>query len=207
MQNIRIYMQARYYDPVIGRFYSNDPVGFTNVHTFNRYAYANNNPYKYIDPDGRTSTPFSMSQNAAKVRQLDKGKSSGEIIKRFTKMSLGNAEMIGGAVTFQPSVVTTGAITFMDGATEGSVVSEVLQTAGVDENTADGVGSIADVLLGGKGLIDNATDLGSAFLKTDGLSSIMTTTVKATAEVSLIQVEAGENKDNIKNILKDDESK
>ena len=44
-------MQARYYDPVIGRFYSNDPVGFTNVHTFNRYA--NNNPYKYTDPDGK----------------------------------------------------------------------------------------------------------------------------------------------------------
>ncbi len=54
------YMQARYYDPVIGRFYSNDPVDaatFTqngNVHGFNRYAYANNNPYKYIDPDGTT---------------------------------------------------------------------------------------------------------------------------------------------------------
>ena len=46
------YMQARYYDPVIGRFYSNDPVGFKNVHNFNRYAYANNNPYKYVDPDG-----------------------------------------------------------------------------------------------------------------------------------------------------------
>jgi len=49
------YMQARYYDPVIGRFYSNDPVGFTNVHTFNRYAYANNNPYKYTDPNGQTA--------------------------------------------------------------------------------------------------------------------------------------------------------
>lgn len=36
-------MQARYYDPVIGRFYSNDPVGFRDVHSFNRYAYANNN--------------------------------------------------------------------------------------------------------------------------------------------------------------------
>ena len=47
------YMQARYYDPVIGRFYSNDPVGFKNVHNFNRYAYANNNPYKYVDPDGQ----------------------------------------------------------------------------------------------------------------------------------------------------------
>jgi RHS repeat-associated protein len=53
------YMQARYYDPVIGRFYSNDPVGTLghlvqgNVQGFNRYAYANNNPYKYTDPDGR----------------------------------------------------------------------------------------------------------------------------------------------------------
>ena len=47
------YMQARYYDPVIGRFYSNDPKGFSNIHNFNRYAYANNNPYKYVDPDGR----------------------------------------------------------------------------------------------------------------------------------------------------------
>lgn len=45
-------MQARYYDPVIGRFYSNDPIGFRDVHSFNRYAYVNNNPYKYVDPTG-----------------------------------------------------------------------------------------------------------------------------------------------------------
>lgn len=49
------YMGARYYDPVTGRFMGVDPVGFQegNVHSFNRYAYANNNPYRYIDPDGR----------------------------------------------------------------------------------------------------------------------------------------------------------
>ncbi|WP_426359392.1 RHS repeat domain-containing protein [Pseudocolwellia sp. HL-MZ19] len=47
------YMQARYYDPVIGRFYSNDPVGVRDVHSFNRYAYVNNNPYKYTDPTGK----------------------------------------------------------------------------------------------------------------------------------------------------------
>ncbi|WP_242441785.1 RHS repeat-associated core domain-containing protein, partial [Pseudoalteromonas piscicida] len=53
------YMQARYYDPVIGRFYSNDPVDTLGhiarenpVHGFNRYIYANNNPYKYTDPNG-----------------------------------------------------------------------------------------------------------------------------------------------------------
>ena len=51
-------MQARYYDPVIGRFYSNDPIGFRDIHSFNRYAYANNNPYKYIDPTGMSSECF-----------------------------------------------------------------------------------------------------------------------------------------------------
>ncbi|MGV2873214.1 RHS repeat-associated core domain-containing protein [Colwellia sp. E150_009] len=56
------YMQARYYDPVIGRFYSNDPAGFSNVHNFNRYAYANNNPYKYVDPDGRNAVTKFIKQ-------------------------------------------------------------------------------------------------------------------------------------------------
>jgi RHS repeat-associated protein len=51
------YMQARYYDPVIGRFYSNDPVGFRDIHSFNRYVYANNNPHKYIDPNGMAPAP------------------------------------------------------------------------------------------------------------------------------------------------------
>ncbi len=50
-----IYMGARYYDPKLGRFLSTDPVRFSenNLQSFNRYAYANNNPFKYIDPDGR----------------------------------------------------------------------------------------------------------------------------------------------------------
>jgi RHS repeat-associated protein len=47
------YMQARYYDPLLARFMSNDPVGFSNTHNFNRYVYAANNPYKYTDPDDR----------------------------------------------------------------------------------------------------------------------------------------------------------
>lgn len=49
-----VYMNARYYDPNVGRFYSVDPVEFTseNPMSFNRYLYANNNPYKYNDPTG-----------------------------------------------------------------------------------------------------------------------------------------------------------
>ena len=50
------YMGARYYDPVIGRFMGVDPKGVDpeNIYSFNRYAYANNNPYKYVDPDGHS---------------------------------------------------------------------------------------------------------------------------------------------------------
>ncbi len=50
------YMGARYYNPMLGRFMGVDPKGFdeANIHSFNRYAYANNNPYKYVDPDGHS---------------------------------------------------------------------------------------------------------------------------------------------------------
>jgi RHS repeat-associated protein len=49
------YMQQRYYDPQIGRFLSVDPVetNTSNGFNFSRYWYANNNPYKFTDPDGR----------------------------------------------------------------------------------------------------------------------------------------------------------
>jgi RHS repeat-associated protein len=49
------YMQQRYHDETIGRFLSVDPVtAYENpTGAFNRYWYANNNPYKFKDPDGR----------------------------------------------------------------------------------------------------------------------------------------------------------
>lgn len=51
------YFGARWYDPQLGRFMAMDPVGFRegNIHSFNRYAYANGNPYRYVDPDGRAA--------------------------------------------------------------------------------------------------------------------------------------------------------
>jgi RHS repeat-associated protein len=53
------YFGARYYDPVVGRFMGVDAVGFSagNLQSFNRYAYGNNNPYKFVDPDGNAPTP------------------------------------------------------------------------------------------------------------------------------------------------------
>jgi RHS repeat-associated protein len=55
------YFGARYYDPALGRFMGVDPEGFEekNLHSFNRFAYGNNNPYRYSDPDGRQAHPLS----------------------------------------------------------------------------------------------------------------------------------------------------
>jgi uncharacterized protein RhaS with RHS repeats len=67
-------MQARYYDPVIGRFYSNDPIGFRDIHSFNRYAYANNNPYKYVDPDGMQADLAESNRRHEKAVQMHVGR-------------------------------------------------------------------------------------------------------------------------------------
>jgi RHS repeat-associated protein len=51
------YMHARYYNPNHGRFLSVDPVrgAIREPQTWNRYAYATNNPVNSVDPDGRCS--------------------------------------------------------------------------------------------------------------------------------------------------------
>jgi len=60
------YFGARYMEPRIGRFISPDPIGLVDPRTsktnyemlknpqkLNRYAYSLNNPYRYVDLDGR----------------------------------------------------------------------------------------------------------------------------------------------------------
>jgi RHS repeat-associated protein len=49
------YFKARFYDPDIGRFLSEDPADgdFKNPPSLHKYLYAYGNPTVYIDPDGR----------------------------------------------------------------------------------------------------------------------------------------------------------
>ena len=48
------YMRARYYDPVLGRFISEDPLGFGGGDV-NLYVYGGNNPVLVVDPWGKES--------------------------------------------------------------------------------------------------------------------------------------------------------
>jgi len=79
------YMQARFYDPAIGRFLSNDPVGFMEGGPayFNRYAYTANDPMNYVDPTGESIVENETKDNIIVRGNLpdpngDDGSGSGE---------------------------------------------------------------------------------------------------------------------------------
>jgi RHS repeat-associated protein len=61
-----IYMQARYYDPSVGRFLSADPAtpSAGTAFNFNRYDYASNSPIVNTDPSGRASVGEIIDANA-----------------------------------------------------------------------------------------------------------------------------------------------
>jgi uncharacterized protein RhaS with RHS repeats len=81
-------MQQRYYDPIAMRFLSVDPA----QSEFSRYSYGANNPYKFVDPDGReivfvpgTTETFKAQYNEA-VSYLKEG-GVGDVISRFEARS------------------------------------------------------------------------------------------------------------------------
>lgn len=57
------YLRARYYDPKIGRFISEDTYKgqVDNPLSLNRYTYTHNNPMKYVDPSGNKPAQYGDS--------------------------------------------------------------------------------------------------------------------------------------------------
>lgn len=54
------YMNARYYDPAIGAFISQDSYRGSGEEFWNLYAYANGDPVNYIDPSGHEAVAISI---------------------------------------------------------------------------------------------------------------------------------------------------
>jgi uncharacterized protein RhaS with RHS repeats len=73
------YMQQRYYDSQLGRFLSVDPISArSGSKAFNRYWYANNNTYRFVDPDGRAADD---SENRRRVQSDSASQPAKEIQK------------------------------------------------------------------------------------------------------------------------------
>jgi RHS repeat-associated protein len=152
------YMQQRYYDPMIGRFLSVDPVTADSKTggNFNRYWYANNNPYKFTDPDGRqslenvkvpsTGVPFldrlmNPSDAAGSQRQmmekqfafeLSQPQSARDVVLGVAvALSAGTGAAGGGTRTLVSAEGASTAISITSGATRASPMQiRVSMTAG-----------------------------------------------------------------------------
>ncbi|WP_308405116.1 RHS repeat-associated core domain-containing protein [Streptomyces sp. B93] len=74
---------ARAYDPTLGRFISVDPlVDYTESQRMNPYAYANNNPVSFSDPDGLF---FGKIKNAIKKTVKKVTKKVTKVVKKTVK--------------------------------------------------------------------------------------------------------------------------
>jgi uncharacterized protein RhaS with RHS repeats len=169
-------MQARYYDPVIGRFYSNDPVGALGhitrgnpVHGFNRYTYANNNPYKYTDPNGEFAVNLGLGTFGAIVGGISGGVSA--------YMSSGGdlSKTLKGAGT-------GAAVGFITGATFGAAGAGTIIGKEVAKKMATGLvsgggGDLAGQLVGNEGDLSKVNVGQVAIAATTGAATSGLTTI------------------------------
>jgi RHS repeat-associated protein len=67
-----VYLRARYYNPVVGRFLTPDTIipSPTASQAWNRYLYTENNPINYVDPSGHCYGPAAFLRSIPGERML-----------------------------------------------------------------------------------------------------------------------------------------
>jgi RHS repeat-associated protein len=157
------YMRARYYDPAIGRFISEDPIGLDGG--VNLYAYANNNPPNLTDPDGHWAGVDDLVAIGVGGLFGVAGTYLGDVVTNIQQggFSLGAlapssswqtyvAGAVGGAVGAEVSLYGTPAAGGIAGSATTSALKQVLNGDKIDASTIikDAAVGAAIGYLGGK---------------------------------------------------------
>jgi RHS repeat-associated protein len=151
------YFGARYYDPVIGRFMGVDPKEFAegNPHSFNRYNYANNNPYRYVDPDGQVPVETVLD--------------AGFVIYDFGRFLGAGAAYLHGALSGNPALMAEGraGLTETGTALGGSLTGLAVPyaPAAVTRGVGRGIGEIVKEEVRHKGFIESLGRMKGASLQ------------------------------------------
>ena len=99
------YFGARYYGSTIGRFTTVDPFldqreALVDPQRWNRYSYGLNNPFRYVDPDGRNPIIF---QRAMEIGQRIWNSPAGQQARQFVATQSANAWMAGMRLINSPA--------------------------------------------------------------------------------------------------------
>lgn len=152
------YYGARYYDPVLCRFISVDPLA-DKYPDWSPYVYALDNPLKYTDPDGRWSLD---RHNPGKRLFWEHNGNAGKALREASATTLrGLAECAGGA----SMAVTVGAAVaapFTGGASEGLMAASFALS--LAESGADFAANLLDPQPNGN--VESAVNIVSATIST-----------------------------------------
>ena len=197
------YYGARFYDPAIGRFISPDPhpIVPTKPITFNRYAYAADNPYKYKDPTGKFFVTALVGGVIGGIAGGLDGYFSGGGIGAITKgAAIGFG--VGAAVGFVDPMASEAAADMVVARTGSSVLANTTRVAtSISVNTAGNMGynvgmhgeaSPLSALVGALGGYGAGVGVNAAFSKwssggirtglSEGMNDVMRGTIESSAD-------------------------
>jgi RHS repeat-associated protein len=169
-------MGARQYSPAFGRFMSTDPQPVTaeNHFSFNRYAYANNNPYRYNDPTGQSifEIGFLIADTAELVSAVKSGHGIGLAVVNELIDVVGVACPVPGVSEAAHAIEAVGKIARVAEESE-SVAHGFVEAEQIANEAAKGGTSVYSAIKNGVtkyvGITDDLTARAAAHLRQKGI--------------------------------------